>query len=237
VKQTSDYIKEYSKLKDLNQKIKLDADIYYIASSGIIFLKSSVPYIEKLAILHGDFPILMYSGLIINPSILFEFTKDAKKSKIICTNTENKLYYGQNDNSDIHVEINRLCNISCNEEDKDKIQAEKNHEQQILNETIFPQCYTRMIEIYQTINDSTDEYPLSTDQIESICDGNIIYFECNDFNFTIAKELFPSIKKTDSLAIRKLYYKNKDNPNKDYFLFKEDSDILTIYTLIAQVTF
>lgn len=227
--------KYYSKLLNLNQRLKTISEAYYISTSGVVFMKSAVPYIEKIGVLTDDFPINLFGGAMILPNKLFEFTKLAKKTKLICDITKDSIYYGQDDNLDLSIKINRLCNIEA-EGGKDS-EFLKNHESSLITRTIQPEMYVRLPNIYPTFNDENKYYPLSLDEVNDVVSGKIIDFTGGEIKFRIARDLFASMKKTDSLAMKKLSYINPDNSLKEYILFKEECPTITIYTVTAQVNF
>ena len=216
--------KEYGALVNLNQRLKNVCEIYYIAYSNIIYMKSLVPFIEKIAILNDGDLLNNYKGILYLPNQLFDFTKNAKKTKLTITQTDSTIYLGQNDNDDVAISLKRGISPI-----KEVIEGEH----LFVNDKILPEFYSRYFEIMQNVKADKLEYlALSESMVEDISSAKFIELYINDNYVPITKQLLLDIKKNDDVFIAEVPISDV-NENKMYYLLKNVNDIYTSYTLMS----
>ena len=211
---------QYKILKDINQKLKCISDVYYISFENTIYLHSNVDFIEKICIINKDIDISCYSGIMYLPNELFIFTKEAKITKLTTTELQSSIILGQLEKEDVQIKLNRVYipNDEIKEEDNIKV-------------NIIPKMYSKFHNYFNNINELYFDV-IDNVTISSIIKNNVITINDNDRVFSISKNLFSSLKKED-----KLYYsilpKEVESENKMYVVYKEETDIMSIYTLCA----
>ena len=210
---------QYSLLKNINQKLKYISDVYYIAFNNKIYMHSNVDFIEKIAMVKDDLNLSSYQGIMYLPNTLFEFTKNAKSTKLITNDLQNSIHLGQNDNDDIFIKLNRIYIPNNNISEEDSI-----------NLNIIPKMYTKFNNYFNNINELTF-ITLSEEIVYDITKNNIININDSVYNLIISRNLFTSIKKEDKLSYSII--SSLDMNNKFYVIYKEESEDMYIFTLCA----
>ena len=215
--------KQYSELVKINQKLKNISEGYYISYDGNIYLKSLVPFIEKFIHLANPESINKLYGSMIMPNSLFDFTKNAKKTKLTILETESKIHFGQNDCDELQYTVNVV---------NDNLQIDSD----FIKAKIIPQMYKRFFTLnndeYIQYEDNDIFHPLSENEIEALSNSNVVYLEFNNTILTLTKQLFLDIKKDDKISIRRVCYKNIDNGKyRVFYMFKQTTDLYDVYTI------
>lgn len=205
--------KQYSKIKDINQRLKYISDIYYIGGNGYIYMKSLIPFIEKFAVVNDNIDIQAYSNSIILPNKAYGFTSIAKKSKLVADYYMDTIVLADSTDDSLKLEINLV-----QEESKPYKSFYKNIDL-ILN------------------NISTPFITLEEENLRRLVSSEVVYIPYENTNFTITKNIFMSIKKTDSVDYKILDMVDPTNLMKKYVLFRKNTDLMTIYTLTAFICF
>lgn len=225
VLEESDYLKkEYSKLCELNQKLKATCEVYYIGYNGCILMKSLVPFIEKVVFLNDSDYIPRFRGMMILPNKFQAFKADAKKTKLVITNTIDNMYLGQDDNPAVKITLNRVI-----------LDTPENieHEKELTKLKIAPEMYSRYFEILSGVDISQlmfDQF--SENDIETLCTPKPITYRRGDLSFVMTKQLFLDLKLEDSISISHIPDR-EDSPGKGYLFFRHTTDVYTDYTLVA----
>lgn len=216
--------KQYSNLEKINQRLKNVCSGYYIGYDGVIYMKSIVGFVEKIANLVNPESIEKFRGCLILPNKFFEFSKKAKKTKLTITATEKGYYFGQDDDDDLQLEIpiqnpNKLI------------------DQDYITTKIKPTMYKRFFEItdenrYFIYEDSGKFTNFSSSDINLIASANPLYLSYQASNLTITKHLILDVKKTDLLGISRISYQKIDHAsNRVFYMLKQQCDLFDIYTI------
>lgn len=218
--------KQYSNLQKINQRIKNISSGYYIAHGGVIYLLSSVDFIEKVIVLNDPSLVDRFFGCMIMPNAFFDFTKNAKKTKLTIDAKDNEFIFGQNDNDEIsyHLTIvNKDASI-----DKDYLKV-----------NLIPKMYKRFFEIkdaspdYVLYKNDNTFLCLTSEQQELILSAKPVYMNFNHTTLTLTKQLIGDIKKSDGhVSIARVGYKPIDEHlQRVFYVLKQDTDIYECYTL------
>jgi len=213
--------KEYSNLVKLNQKLKNISEGYYMGHDGLVYMKSLVPFVEKVIVLHDPSLYSRFYGMMIMPNAFFEFTKKAKKTKLISTHTEKCIYLGQNDDESITHTLD-VVNPSA-EIDKEYIKGIISHK-----------MYKRYFELGsdQYIQCNENELCFTEEEIENLCNANPFYLNLPDTTLTLTKQLMLDIKKDDNISIsRTCYQVIEDGKRRVFYTLKQITDLYTCYTI------
>jgi len=211
---------QYRTLKEINQKLKLISDVYYISFNNRIYLHSNVDFIEKIAVLNNDVNLFGYSGIMYLPNELFMFNKDAKIGKLTITELQSSIILGQIENDEIQIKLNKIY-----------IQNNELKEEDNVNFNIIPKMYSKFHNYFDIIN-SLDFNIIDEESILGMTKNSMVTIADNRGVITLSKNLFSTLKKED-----KLYYailpKEIENENKMYVVYKEENSFISIYTLCA----
>ena len=214
---------QFKALKEINQRLKNICDVYYISQTGKIYMHSLVPFIEKIAELDTPEDISLYSSIMYLPNQLFEFTKVAKSTKLLASETSDSINLGQED-SEEHITLNKIY-----------VPNPDSCESEIVSNVVIPQMYHQLQKILINLHDyvfidigEEDTLDIINNQMISIADPSGY--------IALTKNLFPSIKKGDSLQYTILPMKDDRLKEKRYVLFKKKTSDMTIYTLCAYLT-
>ena len=224
--------KAYSKLTDLNQRLKNISGCYYIHEDGSIYLKSLMSITETVAQLRYPETIEPYLGAMILPNQFFDFYKKAKKTKLVITE-DNTLegrgkafYFGQNDDSKLHYTLNVVNDPEDFQDD-------------FLDTMIKPEMYKRFFQLKSDeymIYPDKDEYTYFTEEkIHGLCDAKAIFMQFNGMELTFTKHLFLDIKKDDKIGIARYGYRPiEDDPNYQFiYTIKHDTELYTSHTIFS----
>jgi hypothetical protein len=220
--------KEYSNLVKLNQKLKNICSGYYIGYDGMIYMQSLVPFIEKVLVLNEPEKYSRFYGIMIMPNAFFEFTKNAKKTKLIITQTQNAIHLGQNDNDELTHTLN-VANPYKDIDDK------------YIREKIYPNMYKRYFELdndelYHKYPDSDKGYILTSDGVKSLASANPVFLSFNDTVLTITKQLMMDIKKEDEVYIyRTCYQEMENNKYRVFYTIEHVTDLYKSYTIFNTI--
>ena len=216
--------KQYSNLEKINQRLKNVCSGYYIGYDGIIYMKSIVGFVEKIAHLADPESIEKFKGCLILPNKFFEFSKKSKKTKLTITATEKGYYFGQDDTDELKLEIpiqNPIESI----------------DQNYISTKIKPTMYKRFFEItddekYCVYEDSGKFTNLSLNDVEIIASANPLYINYQSSKLTITKHLMLDIKKTDLLGISRISYQKIDQTsNRVFYMLKQECELFDTYTI------
>lgn len=205
--------KQYGKLKDFNQRLKYISDIYYIGNNGRIYMKSLIPFIEKFAVINDNIDISAYTSGLLLPNKTYEFTSKAKKSKLDANYYMDTIVLSDTTLDDVKIEINLV------QEDTKPFSA----------------FYKNLDLILDNIKGPFIE--LSEDNLNRLITSEVVYIPYENTNFTITRNIFLCIKKTDSIEYKILDAIDPTNDIKKYVLFRKNTDLMSIYTLTAFACF
>ena len=226
-KNTEPIIDQFKYITEINQKMKLISEIYYIDRSGTIYMKSLVPFIEKIAFLQPQIEdkIIQYLDCIYLPNQFFKFSKNAKKTKLTYIDEMDKIILGQNDNND-KLEINKGGRLITNNEQY----------LNYINENFINRFYTKYSIIKNYINDP--EYiQLSDNIINDIINNHCVYHVVDDSLITLTKNLFMDIKPSDQIFIKIANEKEEGFENKRFVIYKMINNLMTTYTITAYIMY
>lgn len=213
--------KQYSNLVNLNQRLKNISEGYYIAHDNTVYLKSLVPFIEKFIKLKDDIDYSYIKGSMIMPNAFFEFSKNAKKTKLISLRTENGLHFGQNDNEELQYDINIL---NSNE----LIDSE------YVNAQIKPKMYKRFFELTSDKYHQLDRLniELSEDDVFDLTKARPVYLNAKGSLITLTKQLFLDIKKDDKISIQRMCYQNIENQQyRVFYMIVQETNLYDCFTI------
>lgn len=215
--------KAYSRLYDLNQRLKNISSIYYF-DDGVVYMKSSVPFVESFLELRYPDHYADFNGGTILPNALFNFGKKAKKSKMIISEVEDK--EGHRFNFE-EGELNYTLNIIP--------QTMEDLKKNLNYKRIFDIQDESKYEVFES-----DYYPLDVAQVEDICNAKYIevILPTGDL-IPLTKHLMLDIKKGDYIQIAKVARQviNKEkNEYRLFFLINHDTDLYTKYTLFNKIS-
>lgn len=214
--------KQYGKLVDLNDRLKYVCSAYYIGYDGVVYMKSLVGFVEKIARLKDPDSLDRFLGCMIMPNALFEFKKKAKKTKLTIELKDNVYYFGQDNTDELTYELNIVNpNKECDE--------------LFLEERIKPQMYKKF---FSMNTNKYIQYPeedfrmISEDDVALLVGSNPLFLHYNDTELTITRHLFIDIKKDDGVGIRRLNYQVIENKSKRVcYMIKLITDIYDGYTI------
>lgn len=208
-----DFLKQFTKLKDANQRLKYVSSIYAIDDQRI-YMKSLVPFIEKILVLNNDIDISGYNNLMILPNQFYDFySKTKKKSLEISYSLEElgSVVFTDNETENNYI-TNKIKNLSMTDLD-----------------------FYKNPKLFQSIS-NLSFIPLSEEDMERL-KTLAVYINHENYQYTITKNIFPSLKKTDLIEYCIMDEKDKDNPAKQYIMFRKNIGIGYIYTLTAFLQF
>ncbi len=209
-------LKQYGKLKELNQRVKYISDIYYIGNDGYVYMNSLVEFIEKVGVLNDNVDISAYYNSLMLPNKTFGFTSKSKKRTMDASSTPEKISLFDTEDSNICLDID-LAEVP---------------KEEISNHFNFYKNLDAILD-----NMSLNFIPFTDEQFDSIAKAKVVYLPYKNTFFTITKHIFMCVKKTDNLSYVVLDLVDADNPKKKYVLFRKDTKIMSIYTLSAFLCF
>lgn len=219
-----DFIKkQYSELNKINQRLKNISECYYISYDGTIYIKSLVPFVEKMVHLRYPEKIALFYGAMILPNQFFDFAKKAKKTKMTIEETENSFKFGQEDDPELSITVNIVNMDEKNDEEYRKAR-------------VIPKMYKRFFELrgegYISYKDCGDFTRLSDDQIDAIVNASPVILNYNNASITLTKHLMLDIKKDDSISISRDCYQRIDTRDcRVFYMVKNETDLYDCYTI------
>ena len=215
--------KQYSSLVKINQRLKNISEGYYISHDGTIHMKSLVDFIEKIVVLHDVEVIDRFLGSMIMPNAFFNFTKKAKKSKLIITPTNTSYHLGQEDDEELTYTIN-------------VVNANKEIDMNYTKANIIPKMYKRFFELesdmYEQFPDKDEFHPLTEEETENIIKANPVYLLFHDHKLTLTKHLCLDIKKGDTLSLARYCRQKLDGKHyRVFYMLKHETELYTDYTI------
>lgn len=217
--------KAYGTLVNINQRLKNISEGYYISHENEIYLKSLVPFIETYIVLNDDISdaVSLFKGSMILPNAFFNFTKNAKKTKLTINPTLESIYLGQLDSDDITHKINI-------------VNSDPKSDDMFIKGKIIPSMYKRLFSLcndeYIKYKDSDEYSQFSEEEIEGLLNAEPIYLTIHDKPLTITKELFLDLKKDDHLAISRSCYKEiEDEKKRVFYTIKHTTNLYIGYTI------
>lgn len=217
---------QYKNIHEINQRLKQESSLYIILPiDGSIYIESLIPFIHKFGYINKNCQLDKYMNYGYLPNKFFEFTKNAKRTKLIYRETKDHLYLGQDDNNEIELCLDKIIK---NDISKGEVR--------LAYERIVDEIYKdkrMLIEYTMDENEKMKFMYLSEDQIADIIKSKVIELEILNSKIIFTKQLFPSLKKTDKLGYAILPQTDEQNPNKIYVVFKEENNLYTLFTLCA----
>ena len=223
--------KQYSKLYNLNQRLKNISSCYYISHAGYVYLKSLNKFSEVIIELRYPETIDFFNGAMILPNAFFDFGKNAKKTKLTIeeiTKDNTGVKLGQVDDP----ELNYFINI---------VNPDYKADEEYTKKIIIPEMYKRFFDLSNP--DLYNQYPVEDAPYIKISDEDYIDMLVNakekviPYNNTVlifTKQLFADGKKDDSLEFRKLCFQSlKDSLYRVFYILKHECDIYTSYTIFS----
>lgn len=213
--------KQYSYLAKMNQRIRYVSEAYYLSEDGVVYSKSLVPFLEKIIKLEDPENLSEFYGALVMPNAFFDFTKNAKKTKLTIEekkkdNFIEQIIFGQIDNQDLRYTL-AFANTT-----KDDI---KNT------------MYKRMFLVHEDPNvikyDNFGYYSdFPEEMTKKIVNSEAVYYEYNGTTLTFTKHLFLDIKKTDQISITRLGYEAMGKETyRVFYMIRQITDLYTEYTL------
>lgn len=220
--------KEYSELVKINQKLKYISKGYYISYDGKIYLQSLVPFAESVITLRYPDKLNFFRGGTVLPNSFFDFSKNAKKTKLTFKETENDkgkcFVFGQED-----CDLSYTYQITNPEPSLDNEYIDE-----IINPNMYKMFFTDFSNAYK-YND-TEFMTFTEDQIQALLDAKPLFFEYNDNEFVLTKHMFLDIKKGDKIGIIRVAFITIENGKRKVFYFlKHETDLYEKITLINTI--
>lgn len=221
--------KQYSELVKLNQRLKNISSCYYIHSDGMVYMKALVPFTEVVIRLRYPEKIDLFTGAMILPNEFFQFTKDAKKTKMNIKEYEEdgtkKFLFGQSDDTELEYTLNIV-----NQDSFDSFEGKK-----FLHDQIIPKMYKRYFELesdlYIQCEDKDVNYKFTEEDTDGLAKSSVMFLDFNGTQLTITRNLFLDLKKGDKLSIsRNCYQKVEKNLCRMFYIISHETDIYNSYT-------
>lgn len=231
--------KQFTNLYELNQRLKLISDVYYISHANELYMHSTVDFIEKFGRLNID--VHAFFGCMILPNKLFEFKKKLKMSKLRIFKFNDKYEFHDQD-GDI-LEINRLIpHVSYDDESAFIALIEK--EKELIRTNIIPKMYRKYFEIIPlssskdksdiiksgTYEDNIHFENLGEENVKILLLPEAVTIMNGGISFIITKNIFFDIKKDDVLSVS---FDISHTEYKMYNVFKQSNKHYQLYTLTA----
>lgn len=215
--------KSFSKLYDLNQKLKNISSIYYFGD-GVVYMKSLVPFIESFAELRYPDRYVDFNGGIIMPNELFQFGKRIKKSKVIISEVRDKEGHRYElEEGGYHHTINIV---------QFEMEELKNY---LGYKRIFEIQDKKKYEVFES-----DYFPLDVSQIEDICKRKYIEVTLPSGDLIpLTRHLFLDIQPTDYIQIARVARQVIDKKKKEYrlfFLIEHSTDLYVKYSIFNKIS-
>lgn len=215
--------KAYNRLYNLNQRLKNISSIYYFGD-GVIYMKSLVPFVESFLELRYPDHYADFNGGIVLPNALFNFGKNAKKSKMSITEINDKeghrFLFEEG-------EFNYTLNIS------------PQHMEDLKKDLKYKRIFDIQDESKYDVFES-DYYPLDVSQVDDLCDRQYIEVTLPTGDLIpLTRHLFLDIKKGDYIQIAKVARQTISKEKNEYrlfFLINHDTDLYTKYTLFNKIS-
>lgn len=225
ITQLDEWKKSYSQLVKINQRLRYVSSGYYMDYDGTIYMKSLVPFLEKLITLHEPEKVEDFFGTMVMPNAFFIFSKNAKKTKLTIQKEEenHQFLFGQEDNDEWKYELNIVNPV---------------HDITYASHNIIDKMYKRFF-ITQESEPGFTQYPdsdnyeeLPDDIVKKLQKSEAVYYECNGTTLTFTKHLFLDIKKDDHLSIARMGYEEiENNQYRVYYRMKHITELYTDITL------
>ncbi len=216
--------KDYSQMIKLNQRLRYIASGYYIDWDGTIFMQSSVPFVEKVVTLHDPESIGMFRGTMIMPNALFEFSKNAKKTKLTIKKEDTMIYLGQEDQQELNHAIHIVCPSF------DALYAKNN-----VVDKMYKRFFSTSSEFVQ-YPDSDKLDILPDEMVKKMCKAQAVYYEYNGTILTLTKHVMLDIKKEDHLSLQRWGYELIENDQyRVSYILTQETELYTVKTLFNKV--
>lgn len=212
--ENKELIKQFTKIKEVNQRLKYMSSLYLI-EGNIIGMQSLISFIEKIIILNEDIDISAYDKSIVLPNKFYDFYSKTKKKDLSISARNEKDIQGiefKNTDDDTIFMMNTVNNLN--------------------NDIVG---FYKIPEIFKTI-DKLSFTPLSESDNEDLM-KRAVYINHKNSQYTITKNIFPSLKKTDKISFVVLDLVDENNLDKVYIMFRKDIVIGFVYTLTAFLQF
>ena len=215
--------KQYSELNKINQRLKNISECYYISYDGTIYMKSLVPFVEKMIHLRYPEKINLFYGAMVLPNQFFDYAKKAKKTKMTIKENTESFEFGQEDDQDVSITVNIVNTNEKNDEEYRKAR-------------IIPKMYKRFFELggegYISYKDCGSFSRLNDEQIDAIANANPVVLSYNDASITLTKHLMLDIKKDDVINIsRNCYHRIDSRDCRVFYMLKNETDLYDCYTI------
>lgn len=216
----------YSKLCNLNQRLKNISECYYIAYDGSLFMKSLIPFMDVFAKLHDPESLKPFHGGMILPNAFFNFSKKAKKKQLTFdekTDTDTSITFGQaNDNLSYKLNL---------------VNQDPNVDKQFIDDRIIPKMYKRFFELHTskyTLTKNAPKIELPEEDVDKLISASALYVNYEDEELVITKNLLLDLKKGDSVTIEKYCTQMIDDKNmRVIYMLTHTTDIYTSFSIFG----
>lgn len=221
--------KSYSQLIKINQKMRYISSGYYIDYDGVIYMESLVPFLETVVTLHEPDKVRDFFGCMVMPNALFDFSKQAKKTKLTIAKEDGddnmgpRFLFGQTDNDTITHVLNIVNPI---------------HDITYASNNLLDKMYKRFFTNSKThpeftqYSDSETFENLPMEMVKKLYNSEAVYYEYNNTVLTFTKHLILDIKKDDQLAIARMGFEHIEKDQfRVYYRLKHTTDLYTSITL------
>lgn len=214
----------YSKLCNLNQRLKNISECYYIAYDGSLFMRSLIPFMDVFAKLHDPESIQPFQGGMILPNAFFNFSKKAKKKQLTFDeSTDATIAFGQ-ENDDLSYKLNL-------------VNQDPNADKQFIDDRIIPKMYKRFFELHTekyTPMKNAPKVDLSEEDVDKLIAASALYVNYEDDELVITKNLLLDLKKGDSVTIEKYCTQIIDDKNmRVIYMLTHTTDIYTSFSIFG----
>lgn len=229
------YKKQYSELQKINQRLKNICSIYYIGHTGGIHMKSLVSFLEKVGTLNDPSKVDRFFGAMILPNEFFEFSKNAKKTKLTIDYSDpSQIVFGQDDNDELKLVVHIVNSDKEIDENYMKAKIDPKMGYKRLNELNDPSKYnwipikTPDGEVFPPVT----SYTCSEQDVINLASGLPVFIKDDKVTLTLAKQMFLDIKKTDNIAIKWVCFTVIEKGSyRVFYNIQQDTDIYTCNTL------
>lgn len=219
-------IAEYSRLYELNQRMKLMCDIYII-HDNYVYMHSLIDFVEKYVKMKAPFTV--FNNVAILPNQLFQFTKSIKKSKLFVRETDDEIIMGDTEDDNLVIHIKRFLPSTV---------INQPNGNSVVEDYLKKNAITKFYKMPDDLFDSNESYTaLKPDIVDDLLYPYVVTLHIGAHSFVITRNIIPSLKKDDNLYVKKVREENSDNLNKSYLIFREENKFFDVFTLGAFIQF
>lgn len=227
-------IAQYSKFKDLNQRMKLTSGLYILSPDGRILTTRLGLQVERVGILNDLDSISAYLGCGFLPNTTFEFTKKAKKTKLEVLEKADAAYLSMLESDEPPLKLNQTYGdefLGRHSDDLLKDPEYRTRDQQIVESMGYKYYNDIVVCMMDTSNDKFTQLPQPL--IDKLLSPDKISITLNEVQIDMTLQIFPDFKKGDELYIKVLRECPGYSDNIKHVLFKTVNPIYTMFTLGA----